>query len=269
LDACKRVSSAVCKMFEKKGLKAHYGSTAYLSLEELGFEIEESKSYLHLCSGNEDVAKVMKLSADALSQEYLKTGVCSQEDIEAYISASQDSESLAVYYATIALLAVKRSKSKEELLPVLDIATKKTGRDGIYLAENKEEIMQCLSLMSTLRPHLIKENFVSDVQEQIKEGYKLFYLRKDSQILSLAGCKVSTNLAWGKHLYVSDLVSELSLRSKGYGKEILDYMKSFAKEEGCTQIHLDSGVQRFMAHKFYLREGFSIASHHFSYKIEM
>jgi len=30
------------------------------------------------------------------------------------------------------------------------------------------------------------------------------------------------------------------------------------------QLHLDSGVQRYMAHKFYLREGFIIASHHFS-----
>jgi len=39
-----------------------------------------------------------------------------------------------------------------------------------------------------------------------------------------------------------------------------------AHERGCGQVHLDSGVQRFAAHRFYLRNGFDIASHHFSVK---
>ena len=270
MDACKRVNSAICKMFENKGLKAHYGSTAHLSLEELGFEIEESKSYLHLCSGGEDVAKVMKLSTRALAQAYLETELCSHEDIQAYITACEDSHSLAVYYATIALMAVKRSKSKEEELPTTSRLDKnEVCEEGIYLAKKDEEIEKCFSLMSKLRTHLQEENFVFDVREQMNEGYKLFYLCKGSQILSLAGCKISTNLAWGKHLYIADLISDETLRSKGHGKALLDHLVTFAKEEGCKEIHLDSGVQRFMAHKFYLREGFCIASHHFSYKIEM
>ena len=45
---------------------------------------------------------------------------------------------------------------------------------------------------------------------------------------------------------------------------MMDWLKGHAREHGCGQIHLDSGIQRFPAHRFYLREGFNIASHHFS-----
>lgn len=47
-------------------------------------------------------------------------------------------------------------------------------------------------------------------------------------------------------------------------KFLVSWFKSHALATGCEQIHLDSGVQRFAAHRFYLREGFNIASHHFS-----
>jgi hypothetical protein len=45
---------------------------------------------------------------------------------------------------------------------------------------------------------------------------------------------------------------------------MLDWLKAHALELGCRQLQLDSGVQRFGAHRFYLREGFHISSHHFA-----
>jgi hypothetical protein len=37
--------------------------------------------------------------------------------------------------------------------------------------------------------------------------------------------------------------------------------------EGCEQMHLDSGIQRTEAHRFYQREGMTMASLHFVEKI--
>jgi GNAT superfamily N-acetyltransferase len=79
-----------------------------------------------------------------------------------------------------------------------------------------------------------------------------------------AGFVVGTKLAWGKHIYVDDLVTAEGQRSKGAGKMMIDWLKSHALALGCNQLHLDSGVQRFDAHRFYLRERFNIGSHHFS-----
>ena len=65
-------------------------------------------------------------------------------------------------------------------------------------------------------------------------------------------------------MYIEDLVTDSERRSSGLGRVMMDWLKCHARESGCEQIHLDSGVQRFPAHRFYLREGFNIASHHFS-----
>ena len=257
LQACRRVNSAICKMFESKGLKPHYGSIAHLELKEAGFQIEESKSYLHLCSGDEDVAKVMALSAKALSDTYLGTGICSQEDIDAYIQACEDPDSLGVYYATVAHSAVKNSLNLVE-------EEKAALEDGTFCVKEETEISECFSLMQQLRPNLKIEDFNQQVRAQIKEGYTLFCMRKESEVVALCGCRVSRNLAWGRHLYIDDLITSNDKRSLGYGKEMMEFLIGFAKEKGCSEIHLDSGVQRFQAHKFYLREGFKIASHHFS-----
>lgn len=55
-------------------------------------------------------------------------------------------------------------------------------------------------------------------------------------------------------------------RRSGAGGYLMNWFKSHALKRGCKQIHLDSGVQNFAAHRFYLRQGFDIASHHFSIK---
>jgi ubiquinone/menaquinone biosynthesis C-methylase UbiE/GNAT superfamily N-acetyltransferase len=264
LLACRRVNSAICKMFEGKGLKPHYGSIAHLQLQEAGFEILESKSYLHLCSGDEDVAKVMALSAKALSDAYLATGVCSEDDISSYIQACTDPDSLAVYYATVAHVAVKNTLSvvEEE-----EKHERTEAEEGIFCVEDETGISACFSLMKQLRPHLKAEEFTQEVMAQMQEGYTLFAMRKASKTVALCGCRVKTNLAWRKHLYIDDLISSEDERSLGYGKEMMAYVIRFSKEKGCQEIHLDSGVQRFQAHKFYMREGFKIASHHFSQEL--
>ncbi len=257
MDACNRVNSAICKRFENRGLKAHYGSIMHLGLEEVGFEIEEKGSYLHLCSGKEDVARFMASSARGFTKEYIETKLCSQDDIDNYILSCEDPESLAVYYATIAVTASKNDALAE--LKGEDIK-----EDGLYVANTDAQIQDTFTLMHLLRPHLDMTRYLSSVKQQIQEGYKLIYLQVDGEIVSLAGYRISQNLAWGKHLYIDDLVSLESRRSLGYGKRLLEHVINIAKEEGCRQLHLDSGVQRFEAHRFYLREGFKIASHHFS-----
>jgi GNAT superfamily N-acetyltransferase len=60
------------------------------------------------------------------------------------------------------------------------------------------------------------------------------------------------------------LAVDEAVRSKGYGQELFEWLIEFAKNCDCMQLELDSGVQRFDAHRFYLRQRMSIKSHHFS-----
>jgi len=129
--------------------------------------------------------------------------------------------------------------------------------------ETDEEILACYPVMAELRPHILKQEFVNQVRRQQKNGYCLAYLENEEGIQAVVGFRIAESLAWGKYLYVDDLVSRALIRSQGYGQELFKWVVEFAKSEGCKALHLDSGVQNFAAHRFYLRNKMIISSHHF------
>ncbi|HEY8158537.1 MAG TPA: GNAT family N-acetyltransferase [Methylobacter sp.] len=137
----------------------------------------------------------------------------------------------------------------------------------IKLAQNDNEIAGCFQVMKQLRTELVEASFVPLVRELMSDGYQLAYLRDEAQVVCVAGFKISKNLFLGKHLYVEDLSTLESERSKNYGKQMMAWLRDLATSEGCNAFHLDSGVHRHRAHKFYLNRNMNIASYHFVEKI--
>ncbi|MFD2179631.1 GNAT family N-acetyltransferase [Veronia pacifica] len=121
-----------------------------------------------------------------------------------------------------------------------------------------------LNVMLQLRTSYDYFSLAQQIEKQQENGYQIVYVKSGEDILGVAGFVIGEKLAWGKHIYIDDLVTNTSSRSHGVGACLMKWFKEYATATGCQQIHLDSGVQRFSAHKFYLREGFKIASHHFS-----
>lgn len=135
------------------------------------------------------------------------------------------------------------------------------------LATTDDEITQCYTVMQELRPHLVRCDFLATVRLMQQDGYQLGYIKNESDVVAVAGFRIATNLFMGKHLYVDDLVTAEQQRSKGYGEQLIHWLRDLAKAEGCAYLHLDSGTHRGRAHKFYFAQGFSIASYHFSEKL--
>ena len=133
----------------------------------------------------------------------------------------------------------------------------------IRMAETDKEIQNCYDTMRQLRPGIKRDEFLSRVKEQKQTGYKLTYVEEAGQVVSVAGFRVSQNLAWGKFVYVDDLVTDELNRSKQFGDKLIDWLIAYAKENSCKEFHLDSGVQRFSAHRFYFRKKLIISGHHF------
>lgn len=132
------------------------------------------------------------------------------------------------------------------------------------LAASDAEIQACFPVMVQLRPHLVPETFVDRIQRQMQQGYQLAFIAVAGQAVALAGFRISENLAWGKFLYVDDLVTDAEARSQGYGEQLLQWLIQYARSQNCNQLHLDSGVQRSEAHRFYFRQRLSITSYHFA-----
>ncbi len=139
---------------------------------------------------------------------------------------------------------------------------------SIAVAETTSDLERCFPVMLELRPHLDAVPFLAQVQRQRREhGYRLVYIEDGGEVRAVAGFRIAEFLAWGKTLYVDDLVTRAVDRSQGYGDRLFDWLVEHARAQGCDQFHLDSGVQRFGAHRFYLRKRMDIAAHHFAMKL--
>lgn len=133
----------------------------------------------------------------------------------------------------------------------------------IFLVKSNSDIISAFLVMVELRPHLSETQFVEQVKEQMLEGYRLLIALDKGTVCGVAGFVINRKLAFGKHIYVDDLVTLDDQRSKGVGKAIMHWLCNYARTHECKEIHLDSGVQRFAAHGFYFREKFHISSYHF------
>jgi GNAT superfamily N-acetyltransferase len=139
----------------------------------------------------------------------------------------------------------------------------------ISVAETDADIAACYAVMRELRPHIAEDEFLSRVRRQEATGFRLAMMRYSGNAVAVAGFRVLENLAWGRFLYVDDLVTLAAYRSQGYGAKLLAWLREQAAQLNCAQLHLDSGIPRTDAHRFYEREGMTMSSFHFVEKIAL
>ncbi len=137
-----------------------------------------------------------------------------------------------------------------------------TGADIRELLDS-QSLRDAWPVVAGLRPHLDVESFVARVAEQRTEGYRAVALFETGSCVAYVGFRLASMLARGRALYVDDLVTAEGARSRGHGAQLLRWLVHEARRLGCARLHLDSGVQRHAAHRFYLRHGFDISAHHF------
>ena len=133
----------------------------------------------------------------------------------------------------------------------------------IRLARSDDEIRACYPIMSQLRSHVGREEFLKHVRRQADEGYRLAFLEIDGRPATVAGYRILHQLVAGKVLYVDDLVTDEALRSGGLGARMLEWLLSEARRAGCRSFELDSATHRTPAHRLYRRQGMDATSLHF------
>ncbi len=114
-------------------------------------------------------------------------------------------------------------------------------------------------IMSQLRPQYASaDEFSEKINQQIKNGYQLCAIQEGDDLVCAAGFRFANSLAHGAHIFIEDLVTDENARGKGYAKQLLDGIIKIANEKKINSIVLDSGVQRYNAHKFYIKNNFTI-----------
>ena len=133
-------------------------------------------------------------------------------------------------------------------------------------ATSDEDILALFPLACELRPHLADADlFLKQVRRQAGEGYRIAWARgPEGEALGFTGFRLMETLAWGRCLYVDDLVVTEARRAAGIGSNLVDWVVYTARAAGCQEVHLDSGTHRVGAHAFYHARGMAVRAFHFS-----
>ena len=134
----------------------------------------------------------------------------------------------------------------------------------VDLEPNDPRWESAFPVLQELRPTLTTEQFQQVLAEGTGQGLRFTAVFEDDQCVAIAGWRVIANMSAIRKLYVDDLSTAASARSRGHGATLLNELMERGRQLGCTLIDLDSGVQRFDAHRFYLTQRMHINSHHFT-----
>jgi GNAT superfamily N-acetyltransferase len=120
-----------------------------------------------------------------------------------------------------------------------------------------------------LRPQCAPAANLADLVDRLQRplGYRLVGSFEDGEAdaAAVAGFKIGQMLAWGRYLYVDDLVTAADRRQRGHADRVFEWLLDEARRQECDSFHLDSGVipERADAHRFYFRHRMRISSYHF------
>ena len=132
----------------------------------------------------------------------------------------------------------------------------------------EDETHRAARALLELRPHRAPAaTLIAQADAQRAAGYRIAgsFDPGEEDAAAVAGFRIQENLAWGRHLYVDDLVTCTDRRGRGHGAALMRWLAVEACRAGCEQLHLDSGVgaEREDAHRLYFNAGLRISSYHF------
>lgn len=134
--------------------------------------------------------------------------------------------------------------------------------------ESDEQIAATYDVMRQLRPHLVHDQYVTEIRTLMaSEGLRLLALVDSGTVRAVAAYRIMNMLYCGRLLYIDDFVCDEQVRSRGYGAQLLARLKGEGRALGCSEIQLISRVTREQAHRFYFREGFGIECFQFRTKL--
>lgn len=133
----------------------------------------------------------------------------------------------------------------------------------IKTAHTKEDYLKCFRVLQALRPHLTPQLLLELLPKMQAENYSLIFIEENNEAISACGFRYLTSLFDGRFIYIDDLSTLPEARGKGHAGKLFDYVVEKAKSEDLKAVHLDSGHQRYDAHRLYLNKGMRIVYHHF------
>lgn len=142
----------------------------------------------------------------------------------------------------------------------------KTSR--IRTIELPAELDDVFPIAKELRPHLDVHEFKRLVMlAHTADGFRVVVSEVEGEVVAMMSYRILHDLAHCSHLYIDDLVTTKSARSRGHGAKLLKFAEAEARRLGLTGLRLCTVVENKEAVRFYEREGWEARSVAFKKKV--
>ncbi|MCM4154783.1 GNAT family N-acetyltransferase [Gramella sp. AN32] len=128
----------------------------------------------------------------------------------------------------------------------------------------KEDVHIIFPFLKKLAKSPLDEKILKErVEESMTQNYECFGVFLNEKLIGVFGLWFMTRHYVGKSCEIDHIIFDDAYRNKGFGKKMLDFIEDYTKEKGCNAMELNSYVENFPSHKFFMNSGMVARGFHF------
>ena len=104
--------------------------------------------------------------------------------------------------------------------------------------ETPEQREQAFELLKELSPQINRAEFMASLDHQLMQNHKLFGLTDSGRLVSVAAVWLLMTGLMEKIIWIYGFVTTEPMRSRGYGKKLLQEIERYAREENFHEIRV-------------------------------
>ena len=132
----------------------------------------------------------------------------------------------------------------------------------------KEDFMYILPYLKKLYKEPPEEELLKRrLLEMFDQNYECFGIFNEDRQIGIFGLWFMTRHYAGRSCEVDHIYIEDSFQGKGIGKELFRFIDEYARSRNCETVELNSYVENFGSHKFYMNQAYVIRGYHFLKKL--
>ncbi|APG61408.1 GNAT family N-acetyltransferase [Christiangramia salexigens] len=132
----------------------------------------------------------------------------------------------------------------------------------------KRDLDTILPYLENLSSSTAKRSILkARLEEMYAQNYECFGVFLDSKLVGTFGLWFMTRHYAGRSCELDHIYLEQAYRSQGLGKKLFKFVEAYAQSKNCEALELNSYVENFASHKFFMNEAYILRGYHFLKKL--
>ncbi len=132
----------------------------------------------------------------------------------------------------------------------------------------KEDLDSILPFLEELSKSPVQRDILKHrLTEMFDQNYECFGIYLEDRIVGTFGLWFMTRHYAGRSCEVDHIYLEEEYRGKGLGGRLFQFIENYSLKKDCETLELNSYVENFPSHKFFMNKGFISRGYHFLKKL--